>query len=155
MAEFSYRARDAEGELVTGALEATSEKSAADTLIRRGVTPIAIQQRGAQVKGESGFRLFDEKISLDDLIVFTRQMYSLTKAGIPLLRAIEGLAENSPKRRMREVLNDVVEQLERGRELSVALAAHPRVFPRLLVAVVHVGENTASWKRRLSNCQII
>lgn len=142
MAEFDYRGRDAAGELVTGALEANSERAAADTLIRRGVTPLAIQPRREEQSKRSGWRLFDEKITLDDLIVFTRQMYSLTKAGIPLLRAIEGLAENSPKRRMREVLGDVVEQLERGRELSVALSAHPQVFPRLLVAVVHVGENT-------------
>lgn len=142
MAEFDYRGRDAAGELVTGALEANSERAAADTLIRRGVTPLAIQPR-QEVRGEGArLGLFDEKINLDDLIVFTRQMYSLTKAGIPLLRAIEGLAENSPKRRMRSVLSDVVEQLERGRELSVALSAHPQVFPRVLVAVVHVGENT-------------
>ncbi|MGQ4276694.1 type II secretion system F family protein [Pseudidiomarina sp. E22-M8] len=142
MAEFSYRGRDAAGELITGALESTSEKAAADTLIRRGVTPLVIEQRSDAVKRQSGFRLFHEKVTLDDLIVFTRQMYSLTKAGIPLLRAIEGLAENSSKRRMREVLNDVVEQLERGRELSLAMGAHPKVFPRLLIAVVHVGENT-------------
>ncbi|WP_258807466.1 type II secretion system F family protein [Pseudidiomarina sp. CB1] len=142
MAEFDYRGRDAAGELVTGALEATSERAAADTLIRRGVTPLAIQLRSEEQEKSAGWRLFDEKITLDDLIVFTRQMYSLTKAGIPLLRAIEGLAENSPKRRMRTVLADVVDQLERGRELSVALGAHPHVFPRLLVAVVHVGENT-------------
>lgn len=142
MTEFDYRGRDAAGELVTGALEANSERAAADTLIRRGVTPLAIQPRREEQSKRSGWRVFDEKITLDDLIVFTRQMYSLTKAGIPLLRAIEGLAENSPKRRMREVLGDVVEQLERGRELSVALSAHLQVFPRLLVAVVHVGENT-------------
>ncbi|WP_417687476.1 type II secretion system F family protein [Pseudidiomarina sp.] len=141
MAEFDYRGRDAAGELVTGALEANSERAAADTLIRRGVTPLTIQLRQEQ-QASPGLSLFGEKITLDDLIVFTRQMYSLTKAGIPLLRAIEGLADNSPKRRMREVLSDVVEQLERGRELSVALSAHPQVFPRLLVAVVHVGENT-------------
>lgn len=142
MAEFDYRGRDAAGELVTGALEANSERAAADTLIRRGVTPLAIQPRREEQSKRSGWRLFDEKITLDDLIVFTRQMYSLTKAGIPLLRAIEGLAENSPKRRMRDVLGDVVEQLERGRELSVALSAHSHVFPRVLIAVVHVGENT-------------
>ncbi|CAB0150568.1 Type II secretion system protein F [Pseudidiomarina piscicola] len=142
MAEFSYRGRDAAGELVTGALEANSERAAADTLIRRGVTPLTIQQRQAEAKSESNFNLFAEKVNRDDLIVFTRQMYSLTKAGIPLLRAIQGLAENSPKKRMRSVLSDVVEQLERGRELSVAMGAHPKVFPRLLVAIVHVGENT-------------
>ncbi|WP_417683162.1 type II secretion system F family protein [Pseudidiomarina aquimaris] len=142
MAEFDYRGRDAAGELVTGALEANSERAAADTLIRRGVTPLTIQLRRSASSERPRLQLFEEKINLDDLIVFTRQMYSLTKAGIPLLRAIEGLAENSPKRRMRSVLSDVVEQLERGRELSVALSAHPQVFPRVLVAVVHVGENT-------------
>lgn len=141
MAEFDYRGRDASGELVTGALEANSERAAADTLIRRGVTPLTIALR-EEKSATTGFALFEERINLDDLIVFTRQMYSLTKAGIPLLRAIDGLAENSPKKRMRAVLKDVGEQLERGRELSAAMAGHPKVFPRLLVAVVHVGENT-------------
>jgi MSHA biogenesis protein MshG len=141
MTEFSYRGRDASGELVTGALEANSERSAADTLIRRGITPLAISERKEKSQ-EGGLELFQEKINLDDLIVFTRQMYSLTKAGIPILRAIDGLAENSPKKRMRQVLQDVGEQLERGRELSTAMAGHPKVFPRLLIAVVHVGENT-------------
>lgn len=142
MAEFDYRGRDAAGELVTGALEATSERAAADTLSRRGVTPLAIELRRAEKAKSRSWSLFEENIVLDDLIVFTRQMYSLTKAGIPLLRAIEGLAQNSSKSRMRSVLSDVVDQLERGRELSVAMSAHPTVFPRLVVAVVHVGENT-------------
>lgn len=142
MAEFDYRGRDAAGELVTGALEATSERAAADTLIRRGVTPLAIELRRTEKTKSRSWNLFEENIVLDDLIVFTRQMYSLTKAGIPLLRAIEGLAQNSSKSRMRSVLSDVVDQLERGRELSVAMSAHPTVFPRLVVAVVHVGENT-------------
>ncbi|KFZ28987.1 MSHA biogenesis protein MshG [Pseudidiomarina atlantica] len=141
MAEFDYRGRDASGELVTGALEANSERAAADTLIRRGVTPLTIVLR-QEKSAKAGFSLFEESINLDDLIVFTRQMYSLTKAGIPILRAIDGLAENSPKKRMRAVLKDVGEQLERGRELSAAMAGHPKVFPRLLIAVVHVGENT-------------
>ncbi|WP_411359246.1 type II secretion system F family protein [Pseudidiomarina salilacus] len=141
MAEFDYRGRDASGELVTGALEANSERAAADTLIRRGVTPLTIVLR-QEKSANAGFSLFEESINLDDLIVFTRQMYSLTKAGIPILRAIDGLADNSPKKRMRAVLKDVGEQLERGRELSAAMAGHPKVFPRLLIAVVHVGENT-------------
>jgi MSHA biogenesis protein MshG len=141
MAEFDYRGRDASGELITGALKANSERAAADTLIRRGVTPLSIRLR-SQKSQEASFSLFEEKITLDDLIVFTRQMYSLTKAGIPILRAIDGLADNSPKKRMRQVLRDVSEQLERGRELSAAMAGHRKVFPRLLVAVIHVGENT-------------
>lgn len=141
MAEFNYRGRDASGELITGALEASSEKAAADTLIRRGVTPLTIRSRDEKNQ-DTGLALFEEKVNLDDLIVFTRQMYSLTKAGIPILRAIDGLAENSPKKRMRTVLKDIGEQLERGRELSAAMAGHPNIFPRLLVAVVHVGENT-------------
>lgn len=142
MADYRYRGRDAEGQPISGSIEATNEGAAADALVRRGVTPLDISLAPAKAPPGTGFQLFKPKITSDDLIVFTRQMYALTKAGIPLLRAIEGLAENTSNKRLSAVLHDVVESLERGRELSTAMAAHPRVFPRLLVSIVHVGENT-------------
>lgn len=143
MANYSYRGRNEHGQLVQGEVEANSEAGAADNLIRRGITPIQV----TPYKAPSSFQLdvselFGTGIRSDDLIVFTRQMYALTKAGIPLLRAMQGLAENTSNRRLGKVLADVVEQLERGRPLSTAMAAHPKVFPRLFVAIVHVGENT-------------
>ncbi|SFR47044.1 MSHA biogenesis protein MshG [Pseudidiomarina maritima] len=143
MANFKYRGRDNGGQPVQGVIEAASESSAADSLLRRGITPLAIQVEANETKTAStSGSLFQPRISHVDLIIFTRQMYSLTKAGIPLLRAMEGLAENTSNKRFGVILKDLVDQLERGRSLSSALAAHPRVFPRLLVAIVHVGENT-------------
>jgi len=143
MANYKYRGRDNGGQPVQGVIEAASESSAADSLLRRGITPLAIQIEAHEAKSTAASGgLFQQRISHVDLIIFTRQMYSLTKAGIPLLRAMEGLAENTSNKRFGRVLKDLVEQLERGRQLSSAMAAHPRVFPRLLVAIVHVGENT-------------
>ncbi|PWW13069.1 MULTISPECIES: type II secretion system F family protein [Pseudidiomarina] len=146
MASYSYRGRDGQGQLVQGVLEASSENTAAEALLRRGITPIQLKIGAAanadKADKKSSNSLFQRKISTDDLIVFTRQMYALTKAGIPLLRAIQGLADNTSNRRLGAVLHEVVDQLERGRQLSSAMAAHPKVFPRLLVAIVHVGENT-------------
>lgn len=69
-------------------------------------------------------------------------MYSLTKSGIPLLRAITGLAETANSKRMAGTLRDVLDQLERGRNLSSSLNQHPKVFNQLFVSIVHVGENT-------------
>ncbi|RZQ56096.1 MSHA biogenesis protein MshG [Pseudidiomarina tainanensis] len=143
MANYKYRGRDNGGQPVQGVIEAASESSAADSLLRRGITPLAIHVEANETKTAStSGSLFQPRISHVDLIIFTRQMYSLTKAGIPLLRAMEGLAENTSNKRFGVILKDLVDQLERGRSLSSALAAHPRVFPRLLVAIVHVGENT-------------
>jgi Type II secretory pathway, component PulF len=143
MANYKYRGRDNGGQPVQGVIEAASESSAADSLLRRGITPLAIQVEANEAKTAStSGSFFQPRISHVDLIIFTRQMYSLTKAGIPLLRAMEGLAENTSNKRFGVILKDLVDQLERGRSLSSALAAHPRVFPRLLVAIVHVGENT-------------
>ncbi|CUA87032.1 type II secretion system F family protein [Pseudidiomarina woesei] len=143
MANYKYRGRDTGGQVVQGVIEAASESSAAESLLRRGVTPLAINVESATTKANPEKKgLFEQRINHVDLIIFTRQMYSLTKAGIPLLRAMEGLAENTSNKRFSTVLHDLVDQLERGRQLSSAMASHPRVFPRLLVAIVHVGENT-------------
>jgi MSHA biogenesis protein MshG len=143
MANYKYRGRDTGGQVVQGVIEAASESSAAESLLRRGVTPLAINVESAANKASPEKKgLFEQRINHVDLIIFTRQMYSLTKAGIPLLRAMEGLAENTSNKRFSAVLHDLVDQLERGRQLSSAMASHPRVFPRLLVAIVHVGENT-------------
>jgi len=143
MANYSYRGRDERGHLVQGEVEASTEASAAEILLRRGITPIHVAPFHAPSRLNLDLReLLGSGINSDDLIVFTRQMYALTKAGIPLLRAMQGLAENTSNRRLGQVLTDLVDQLERGRQLSSAMAAHPKIFPRLFVAIVHVGENT-------------
>ncbi len=139
---FQYQARTRSGTLQSGTLEAQDQASAAQVLLNRELVPIAIQQKAQSTQSQSLRALFIPRVSLDELVIFARQMYSLTKSGIPILRAIGGLAESTASRRMQVTLSDVVEQLERGRSLSNALHRHKAVFSSLFVAVVHVGENT-------------
>lgn len=143
MANFAYTARDSNGNAVSGQIEAGSEGAAADLLRRRSFIPLTIKRQAEQTAASGGqLELWQAKVSLTDLILFSRQMYSLMKAGIPIVRAIEGLAQSTSSKRLQKVLGELVGQLENGRSLSVALAEHPKVFSRLMVSIVHVGENT-------------
>ena len=102
------------------------------------------KKRSAENEGD-GFditRLFQQKVGLDEMIIFSRQMYSLLKAGIPIIRAIKGLSENASHKRFQEILKDIADQLEQGRSLSSSMAKYEKVFTRLTISVVVVGENT-------------
>ncbi|WP_372627578.1 type II secretion system F family protein [Arsukibacterium sp.] len=141
MASFQYKARDASGNAVTGQLEAGSQAAAADMLKQRRYIPLSIEAIVVADKA-ARFELWQAKVSLTELIIFSRQMYSLMKAGIPIIRSIKSLAESTGSPRLRQVMNDLASELENGRSLSVAMASHPKVFSRLIVSLVHVGENT-------------
>ena len=155
MANFSYSARDASGALVKGTIDATNQGAAAQALLGRKLIPVKITEaKKASVKTQSkgkdsakkksglNVELFVPEVTLADLVIFSRQMNSLMKAGIPILRAVNGLAETSNSVRMTAALEDVADQLERGRNLSSALHNHPKIFDQLFVSIVHVGENT-------------
>jgi len=143
VAQFSYTARKSSGELATGVLDAADASTVAQILVGRSFTPIAITENSQEQIAElSQISFLTPKVSLDDLVIFSRQMYSLAKSGIPILRSVKGLADTTSSKRMTAALNDVADQLERGRTLSSALHKHTQVFGRLFVSIVHVGENT-------------
>ena len=143
MAQFSYTARKSSGELATGVLEAADASSVAQILTGRSFTPIEITENSQEQTAElTQISFFTPNITLDDLVIFSRQMFSLAKSGIPILRAVKGLADTTASKRMAVALDDVADQLERGRTLSSALNKHNNVFGRLFVSIVHVGENT-------------
>ncbi|MFC6441205.1 type II secretion system F family protein [Bowmanella sp. JS7-9] len=144
MAVFTYSARSQSGELTTGQLDATDKQSAAEQLRRRSLIPIRIDESLAvqSVGLNPSLLLGLRRVSLDELAMFSRQMYSLIRSGIPILRAISGLADSTHSRKLREVLLDLSDQLERGRTLSTAMNQHSDVFSSLFVSIVHVGENT-------------
>jgi len=141
---FAYQAKDRQGNPVNGELEAQDDNAVADTLLRRGLIPLSIKQSNGNKEGEKSVitAFFQPKVSLDELIIFSRQMYSLMKAGIPIIRAIVGLAETTTHPVFRETLLDVAKQLEQGRNLSAAFASHKKVFNRLMISIVVVGEST-------------
>src|SRR5690606_6295747 len=123
MPNFIYKGRDEAGALVTGQLQAASLNAAASDLFGSNITPIEITEaRAAKAKragnagaGASAGNLFGGgSIDITDLIVFSRQMFSLTKAGMPLDRALRGLEASISSLPMKRILRDVVQQLEKG-----------------------------------------
>lgn len=145
MANFAYKGRDGGGRLVEGVLEGTSAGSVADLLLGRGVTPLSIVETRAKAKaaaGAGGLSLFAPKVAHVDVLLFSRQMHTLLKAGVPIMRALAGLQESATNPAMKTVIADVKESLEAGRELSIALARHPKVFGSFYISMVRVGEAT-------------
>jgi MSHA biogenesis protein MshG len=145
VANFAYKGRDAGGKLVEGVLEAASSGGVVDLLLGRGVTPVSIEETSAKVKaaGEGGgLALFKPKVLHADILLFSRQIHTLLKAGVPIMRALAGLQDSAINPAMRDVIRDVRESLEAGRELSASLARHPKVFNSFYISMVRVGEAT-------------
>ncbi|MFC4701071.1 type II secretion system F family protein [Glaciecola siphonariae] len=147
MASFIYTGRTLQGEVTTGSVDSADEQSAAQTLRARSITPIEIKPKQASAPEQKvaakpeRVGILTPQVAIDDLVIFCRQMYSLTKAGIPIIRAVTGLA-GTRSLRLKLALYDVIEQLEKGRNLSSAMSQHPKIFSQLFVSIVHVGENT-------------
>ena len=145
MPVFAYRGRGARGELVTGTLEGPDQNSVADQLLSTGVTPVEIKVSHASTDSDRpGWlaRLLEQRVTLVDTMLFSRQMYTLLKAGVPILRALAGLQESATNPTLRRVIADLRVNLDAGRELSTAMRRHPDVFSEFYVSVVRVGETT-------------
>jgi MSHA biogenesis protein MshG len=142
---FAYRGRGAQGELVTGTVEAVDQGAVADQLLNTGVTPVDIRAAAVRVEEEKSAwvqALLAPKVDLVDTMLFSRQMYTLLKAGVPIMRALGGLQESATNPTLRTVITDLRVSLDAGRELSTALRRHPDVFSNFYVNVVRVGETT-------------
>jgi MSHA biogenesis protein MshG len=144
MARFAFQARDTSGASVSGHRDAADAAAVARELSAAGMTPVAIVEEQEQQASETGIRfaLFEKKISLDELIILSHQMASLTKAGISVVRALRGLAESQRNPRLQAVLMDISASLEAGTDVASSLRRYPQVFSELYASVIHVGENT-------------
>ena len=147
---FTYKGRTARGELVTGRIDGESPENVAARLFSTGVTPVEINAVGA-AEGVSAVNIARAlgfgKVRTADLVLFSRQMYTITKSGIPLLRGLRGLASSTHNAVLREALEDVLTSLEAGRDLSTSLGRHPKIFPTLYVSIVRVGEATGTLEK--------
>ncbi len=142
MSSFAYKGRDSQGNAVSGVVDAANEMAAAEQLMRRGVMPTELKPGKAKAAALDWSLLLERGVRLDELVVFSRQMYALTRAGIPILRTIAGLEESAHSKPLKRALHALGEDLGNGRPLSSSMQAHPRVFSSLFVAIIHVGENT-------------
>ncbi len=147
MPYFAYKARNARGELLTGILEGTDSGAIADQLFGSGATPIEINpsKKGPSSKdGGEGLwaRLTKKKVTSMDVQLFSRQIYTLLKSGVPIMRGLAGLQESAINKSFAKVIKDLRESLDSGRELSTAMARHPLVFNTFYLSMVKVGEMT-------------
>ena len=147
MAVFAYRGRNASGELQQGTLEGDDTVAIADQLMKKGIIPTEIKPVGkistVTVGGVSIWQsLNQKKIDTVELMLFSRQMYTLLKAGVPIMRALAGLQESADNPALAAVLQSMRETLDSGRELSAAMRLHPKVFSEFYVSMVQVGEMT-------------
>ena len=143
---FSYRGRDTRGDLVRGTLDGSDSGAIADQLQASGIIPTEIQPSiGLRVSASQGSwlgNLLAKKIEPLDLMLFSRQMHTLLKAGVPIMRALAGLQESSQKPAFIAMLQDLRESLDKGQELSISMRRHPKVFGPFYISMVQVGEMT-------------
>jgi MSHA biogenesis protein MshG len=145
MPTFSYKGRNSGGQLIEGVLEGGSSVAVVDVLLGQGLTPVEIKEtriRSASSVASPNITLFKQKVSQIDLLLFSRQMHTLLKSGVPILRALNGLQDAAINPEMKHVIGEVRESLEAGRDLSQAFARHPGVFSSFYISMVRVGEAT-------------
>ena len=144
MAYFSYRGRNSAGDLVQGVLEGADTGAVATQLFGTGITPVEIGK--AANPGEDSVqsllaRFTKRRVEPAELLLFSRQMYALLKAGVPIMRALAGLQESATNPTFREVLQQIRESLDNGRPLSASMQ-RTGVFSSFYIAMVYVGETT-------------
>lgn len=157
----SYQGRDKDGNAVEGSIEADGRGHAAALLQQQGITPVNVKLEKKKAKAARDHAVgnepvgderansagnirisFLEKVTLDELILFSRQMYSLTKAGVPVTRAMRGLSSSVKNPLLQDTVMALAEDLDKGRALSSAMSKHGKIFTDLYISIIHVGENT-------------
>ncbi len=147
MPTFTWKGRNPRGELVSGTVDASDDNAVADQLLAGGVTPVAILA-GRAGTAEDGRpagtwqALRQAPVNDEDLLLLSRQMGTLHRAGVPLLRSLAGLQASTSKATLAALLADLRNSLDQGRELATAMARHPAVFSPFYLAMIRVGEMT-------------
>jgi MSHA biogenesis protein MshG len=145
MAIYQYKGRNSQGKSANGQIDAQSSNEAASHLIASGITPITITEaKEDQSDVLENLKAMMSKRSPDDneLMMFSRQMSTLLKAGISILPTLQGLKEHMTHKGMRDAVGDIAKDLESGRSLAGSMQKHPHIFSPLFISMMNVGENT-------------
>ena len=144
MPMFAYRGRNARGDLVSGRLDAGDQTAVADQLFASGITPVTIVPAlsDAGTSFSAMLKRRGEKVTSVDMVLLFRQLYTLSRAGVPLLRALAGLQESAANPALASIIDDMRVSLDSGRELSAAMRRHTHIFTPFHINMVRVGEMT-------------
>ena len=135
---FSYQATNTSGKTVQGTLSATDKTSAMSLMREQGLRPISLEIESSVKKGRKGF--LKPKVKITDLVLFTRQLSTMVSAGVPLLRALTTMRDQVENPTLREIINDMIKDVQGGISLADAMAKHPDVFSDIYVNMVRAGE---------------
>jgi type IV pilus assembly protein PilC len=135
---YDYKVRDRSGNLITGQLVGDSETLVLQKLREQGMTPVQVKKANAGLKFEINLR--PGRVKLKDLAVFCRQFATMVNSGLPILRALAILADQTTNKELAKVLVVVRTDVEQGASFSGALQKHPKAFNDLFVAMVKAGE---------------
>src|SRR5918993_1414309 len=137
MAQYTYRALDKQGEIIQDKLEGSGEMAVASELRQQGLLVIDVKE---QSTGQKDILEPFKRIRLGDLVVFSRQLATMINAGLPIVRALYVLSEQTDNPKLKDVIVAVRKDVEAGSSLSEALEKHPEVFSRLYTEMVKAGE---------------
>lgn len=139
MSTFEYRAQTDAGKLVSGIIDGVDRTSVISLLTKQGVHPITITGKSGNRKAIAlGF--LKPKVKASDLVLFTRQLSTMVSAGVPLLRALNTLATQAENPALKEVVSDMMHDVQSGSPLADSLQKHPKVFSDIYVNMVRAGE---------------
>ncbi|OGW74894.1 MAG: hypothetical protein A2Z72_06310 [Omnitrophica bacterium RBG_13_46_9] len=141
---YKYRAKKGPADVVEGVIEASSESEAIEKLSHAGYLPMSIKEENGEPgryqrqipKGKIG------RVRSREITVFSRQLASLLRAGVPILSAINIIAEQTENVNLKRVLYEIHDAVREGENFSSALMRYPRVFPPLYIAMVRTGEDS-------------
>ena len=136
MPSFAYVAREtASGREIRNNVEAATEQAAIATLLNRNLLVVSIREKVSRKGRTQGGR-----VSLADLVMFTRQLATMVDAGIAIVQSLQALADQTANKIMRDTIHDVCTRVEGGESFSEALQKHPKAFNRLYISMVAAGE---------------
>ncbi|HDI51067.1 MAG TPA: type II secretion system F family protein [Bacteroidetes bacterium] len=143
MPNFYYRAINNFGQIVEDVLEAPNLGVVTERLDNWGLTPLQIREH-KPIQSSFLKKLNEKKIKSDEIVLFTKQLTTLLKAGVPLLSALEALVEQASNSKLRSIIQDIYISVESGNSFSDALDKHRDVFPKLYASSVRAGEMSGS-----------
>jgi MSHA biogenesis protein MshG len=140
---FDYSGRNARGEMMQGQVDSPTQQAVASWMMTAGITPITIKAHAEDTRPEWLRKILGERALNDvDLLMFTRQMGTMVKAGVPMMQALVAIQKSTRKPGLAWVLQALRDDLDKGFELSSAIARHPKFFSEYYVNMVKVGEGT-------------
>jgi MSHA biogenesis protein MshG len=140
---FKYRVRDRLGKAMTGTIEASTAEVAGTHLFQKGYLPIAIEEESASVSFDlSDFWKRFKKVKLEEVIVFSQQLSTLYRAGLPLLSGLKGLRDQTVNPKFKEILEEIGLQVEEGNTLFGAMSKYPDVFSVVYLNMIRAGETS-------------